>query len=408
MRTTLNLSPYGEAFHHGEVALAQNRVRLRMMVGEGVFSAASVDVGTRLLLRTLAGPDYATRPRVLDLGCGYGPLGLALAAMAPRTRVDLVDRDCVAVAYSRVNAEINGLGPIAVVAGLGWADVGDDARYDLVVSNIPAKVGPAAVESWLLDGHRFLAEDGVVAIVVINRLEEEVNRVLAAAGAEVLLRQENREHVALHYRLPDGLSARARPGMQIHGRGRLAFSVGKLRWQLEGAWGLPEFDSLHHATRLAVRALRDVHKRPNMDAAVMGAGVGHGALALRETLKPRHVHLVDRDLLALRVTAANLERAGQAPEAFSLHHTPICELPPDSVDIVLAVFTVPTPQKVVDAVVTSWVPALRTAGRLVLAGTSTAVTRALERIDRTGLPLLAVGRSREKGHSAADLVRRPD
>lgn len=408
MRTTLNLPPYGEAFHHGEVSLAQNRVRLRLLVGEGVFSAASVDVGTRLLLRTLAGPEYGAGERVLDLGCGYGPLGLALAAMAPRARVDLVDRDRLAVAYSRLNADLNELTPIDVEAGLGWAEVRNDRRYDLVVSNIPAKVGPAAVESWLLDGHRALDENGVVAIVVIGRLEEEVNRVLTASGAEVLLRQTNREHVALHYRLPTELPARARPGLAVHSRGRASFSVGKLRWQLDAAWGLPEFDSLHHATRLAVRALRDVHKRPNMDAAVAGTGVGHGALAVRETLRPSHLHLVDRDLLALRVSAANLAAAGQAPGTVSLHHTPVCELPADSVDIVLAVFTLPTPQKVVDAVVASWVPALRTAGRLILAGTSTAVTRALERVERGALPLLTVGRSREKGHSAADLVRRPD
>src|SRR5688500_13507531 len=61
LRTTLNLYPFGEAFHHGEVALAQNRVKVQLRVGEGVFSAASVDVGSRLLLRTLATAEHAAR-----------------------------------------------------------------------------------------------------------------------------------------------------------------------------------------------------------------------------------------------------------------------------------------------------------------------------------------------------------
>lgn len=408
MRTTLKLHPLGEAFHHGEVELAQNRVRLAFGVGEGVFSAASVDVGTRLLLRTLAAAEYARGKRVLDLGCGYGPLGLALAAMAPRECVDLIDRDAVAVAYSRLNADVNEIEAVRVEAGLGWADIPDDRIYDLVVSNIPAKVGPAAIESWLLDARPHLSPDGVVAIVVINRLEEEVDRVLHEGAAEILLRQANRGHVAIHYRLPIEGPARARPTMSVQDRGRAAFSAGKVKWTARTAWGLPEFDSLHHATKLALRAVRDIHRRPSMHASVIGTGIGHGALALREAIRPDQLHLVDRDLLALRVTAANLADAGFPRAALTLHHTPLAETPAESLDVCLAVFTSPVPQKVVDAVVASCATALRPAGRLILAGTSTAVTRALEKIQRGPLPLVAVGRTREKSHSAADLVRRPD
>ncbi|HUR50142.1 MAG TPA: class I SAM-dependent methyltransferase [Acidimicrobiales bacterium] len=408
MRTTLNLYPFGESFHHGEVDLAQNRVRLKFQVGEGVFSAASVDVGTRLLLRTLAGPEHATRSRVLDLGCGYGPLGLTLASMAPRQSVDLVDRDAVALAYARLNADQHQAGSIRVEPGLGWADIPEDRTYDLVVSNIPAKVGPAAVESWLLDGRPHLDPDGLVAVVVINRLEEEVDRVLSAAGIEVLLRQANRGHVAIHYRLGTDSSPRPRPRMAVQDRGRAAFSAGKVKWTARTAWGVPEFDSLHHATKLALRAVREIHRRPSMHAAVIGTGIGHGTLALREAVRPEELHLFDRDLLALRVTAANLADAGFPRAALTLHHTPLVEAPPASLDVCLAVFTTPVPQKVVDAVVASCAAALRPAGRLIVAGTSTAVTRTLEKLARSGLPLVAVGRAREKAHSAADLVRRPD
>lgn len=408
MRTSLNLAPFGEAFHHGEVALAQNRVRLNLLVGEGVFSAASVDVGTRLLLRTLATPETAARERILDLGCGYGPLGLALATMAPRTVVDLVDRDAVAIAYARLNADSNGLGGVRVEAGLGWADLPEDRTYDLIVSNVPAKVGPAAVESWLLDGRDHAAPDALFAVVVIMRLEEEVDRVLADAGAEVVLRQANRGHVAIHYRLPAVAAGRSAPGLDIHDRGRVAFSAGKLKWTARTAWGLPEFDSLHHATRLALRVVRDVHPRPGMRVAVAGTGAGHGALALRHALRPDHLHLFDRDLLALRVAKANLSDAGFPSAALTLGHTPLVDASADSLDACLAVFTNPVPQKVVDAVVASCWAALRPAGRLVLAATSTAVTRAVERVERTKAPLLPVGRQREKGFSCADLVRRPD
>lgn len=408
MRTSLNLYPFGEAFHHGEVTLSQNRVQLRFRVGEGVFSAAAVDVGTRLLLKTLAKSDHAGGPRVLDLGCGYGPLGLALASISPRTAIDLLDRDAVAVAYARLNAELNGIEGVSVEPGLGWADISENRTFDLVVSNIPAKVGPAAVESWLLDARPHLAPDGVVAVVVINRLEEEVDRVLRDAGAEVLLRQANRGHVAVHYRLSADSAERPRPTMAVQDRGRAAFAAGKVKWTARTAWGLPEFDSLHHATKLALRAVRDIHRRPSMHAAVVGTGVGHGAIALRDAVRPDELHLFDRDLLSLRVTAANLADAGFPRAALTLHHTPLVEAPPQSLDVCLAVFTSPVPQKVFDAVVASCATALRPAGRLIVAGTSTAVTRTLEKVGRGPLPLAAVGRLREKAHSAADLVRRPD
>lgn len=408
MRTSLNLHPFGEAFHHGEVSLSQNRVRLNFQVGEGVFSAASVDVGTRLLLKTLATSGHAGGSRVLDLGCGYGPLGLALAAMSPRSVVDLVDRDAVALAYARLNSELNGVGGVRVEPGLGWADVPADRRYDLFVSNIPAKIGTAALESWLIDGAPHMDDDGVFAIVVISRLEQEVDAVLQRAGAEIVLRQTNRGHVAIHYRLVRPAGDRRTPGLHLSERTRPQLSAGKLRWTATTAWGLPEFDSLHHATRLGVRSLKDIHRRRQMTAAVVGTGVGHGALAIRQALKPDQFHLVDRDLLALRFSAENLRSAGQDGATIAVHHAPLPKSIRGSVDLCLAVFTTPAAQSVVDAVVASCAAALRPAGRLVVAGTSTAVTRALERVTRGGLPLIAVSRSREKAHSAADLVRRPD
>lgn len=412
MRTTLKSYPYGEALHHGRVTLAQNRVRLELQVGEGLFSGAAVDVGTRLLLRTLAGLDRDQKRAILDLGCGYGPLGLALRSLFPDSTVDMVDRDALAVAYAALNAELNDLSEgTAVHPGLGWADVPSGRSYDLVVSNIPAKAGPEAIESWLLDGRAHTTADTLFAVVVINRLIDEVEAVLSGAGADIALQQANRGHVVVHYRLPtDPLASerRAPPGLQLHDRGRRRFEVGKLGWEAETAWGLPEFDSLHHATRLAVKALRDIHPRPGMEAAVVNVGVGHGALALKAVIRPDHLHLFDRDLLALRLTSANLDAAGSTEAQHTTHHTPVIDAEAESFDVALVVFTTPVAQKVADASVEAASRALRPAGRLVLSGTSTTVTRALETIKRARLPLVALSRSRDKAHSVVDLVRRPD
>ena len=409
MRTTLKSYPYGEAFHHGEVTLAQNRIRLELQVGEGLFSGAAVDVGSRLLLRTLATLDREQPRAVIDLGCGYGPLGLALRTLLPESTVDMFDRDALAVAYTALNAELNELSAgTSVHRGLGWADVPYDRRFDLLVSNIPAKVGPAAIESWLLGGRMHANADSLFAVVVINRLAEQVDEVLGGAGAEILLQQANRGHVVVHYRLPESEVAAAQPSLELHHRGFRQFSVGKVAWQAQTAWGLPEFDSLHHATRLAIKAMRDIHPRPGLQAAVLNVGVGHGALALNQLLRPQHIHLFDRDLLALRISEANLGSAGVGEQARTIHHVPLVEMQPESLDVAMLAYTTPVAQKVADASIDSVTRALRPAGRLVLAGTSTTVTRSLETVKRSRLPLVALSRERDKAHSVVDLVRRPD
>src|SRR6266404_1320700 len=72
----------------------------------GLFSPKAIDEGTDLLTHHL---EIKPGAAVLDLGCGYGPLGLAAAKLAPSGTVDMVDKDFVAVDYANKNAELNQL-----------------------------------------------------------------------------------------------------------------------------------------------------------------------------------------------------------------------------------------------------------------------------------------------------------
>jgi precorrin-6B methylase 2 len=285
-------SPWGGVLDHTRVSLAQHKVRLELATGHEVFSGAGVDVGTQLLLRTLDPGALEGVRSVFDLGCGYGPLGLALG---PRTgSAVLMDRDAVAVAYSRLNAKTNGAESTEVVAGLGWGDLPAGTEPDLMVSNIPAKAGPKVIEQMLVAGptHRR-------AVVVIERIVAEVDGVLERSGAEMTLRKANRTHVALHYRVDEGRPAE---GVSSHLRGTRKFRAGKLEWEIGTAWGLPEFDTLTHSTGLAIRVLRGVHSRSEMAALVVDPGQGHLPMAILELIRPASLRLCSRDLLALRWT----------------------------------------------------------------------------------------------------------
>ena len=104
----------------------------------GLFNPKRIDPGTRLLIDHIkAGP----ADRCLDLGCGYGPIGLALGHLCPEGEVHLIDKDFVAVDYAAQNAERNGLSNCRAYLSNAFSHVPAHMRFDTIASNLPAKTG---------------------------------------------------------------------------------------------------------------------------------------------------------------------------------------------------------------------------------------------------------------------------
>ncbi|MBN2887579.1 MAG: methyltransferase [Chromatiaceae bacterium] len=139
----------------------------------GLFSPREIDEGTRLLLQHL---DVAPEADCLDLGCGYGPIGLALAALAPGGRTLMVDKDFVAVDYARANIQRNGLANAEAQLSNGFDQIEPTRRFDLVASNIPAKVGKELLALLLHDAHARLRPGGRIYVVTINGLRQYMKR----------------------------------------------------------------------------------------------------------------------------------------------------------------------------------------------------------------------------------------
>jgi len=97
----------------------------------GLFSPRAIDDGTLLLLDHL---QVASDEVALDLGCGYGPLGLAIASQCPAGQVHLVDKDFVAVDYTAANAKRNALRNTHVYLSNGFSAVPEDLAISMVVS----------------------------------------------------------------------------------------------------------------------------------------------------------------------------------------------------------------------------------------------------------------------------------
>lgn len=138
----------------------------------GLFSPRDIDAGTALLLKHLRLSDHEI---ALDIGCGYGPLGLAIAANS-EGEVHMVDKDFVAVDYANQNAQLNGLTHAKAYLSNGLSAVPKDLRFTTVVSNVPAKVGKEMLTILLNDVHQHLAPGGQFVVVTINGLRQYMKR----------------------------------------------------------------------------------------------------------------------------------------------------------------------------------------------------------------------------------------
>jgi 16S rRNA G1207 methylase RsmC len=138
----------------------------------GLFSPEEIDEGTRLLIEHL---DISDGMSALDLGCGYGPIGVAIAAQSPSGNVHMVDKDFIAVEYAAKNAAENGLRNCTAYLSNGFSLV-PKMRFDLIVSNIPAKVGRELLWIWLEDAKDHLKPGGELWVVTINGLREFMKR----------------------------------------------------------------------------------------------------------------------------------------------------------------------------------------------------------------------------------------
>ena len=127
----------------------------------GVFSGTRLDLGTSVLLRTVAPPEQG---RILDLGCGFGPIAVGIAAASPEVRVDAVDVNERALALTRMNAER------ARVADQVRTFSPDGAVYDEIWSNPPIRIGKKALHELLLTWLPRLRPDGVAYLVVSKNL----------------------------------------------------------------------------------------------------------------------------------------------------------------------------------------------------------------------------------------------
>jgi len=136
------------------------------VTASGVFSKTRIDPGTRLLIEFMTLPE---RGSVLDVGCGYGPLGIAAATFNPNLKVVMTDVNERAVWLAKENAKRNALQNVKVKQGLLYEPVGD-MKFEAILSNPPITAGMKVVGPLITEAPKHLVKDGLLQVVVRSKI----------------------------------------------------------------------------------------------------------------------------------------------------------------------------------------------------------------------------------------------
>lgn len=135
-----------------------NKTKLKFITDNGVFSKKGLDFGTRTLLESIDNIEG----KVLDFGCGYGPIGIYLKKTF-NCSVTMLDVNKRSVALTIKNASLNNV-DVNVIESDMYEQVND--KYNYIVSNPPIRIGKEKLYKILFDAKKYLEKNGKLIIVV--------------------------------------------------------------------------------------------------------------------------------------------------------------------------------------------------------------------------------------------------
>ena len=142
------------------------RRSFEFMTSSSVFSKKRVDLGTRLLIESMVLPNEGC---VLDIGCGYGTVGIVAAALNSRIKVVMTDVNARAVRLARKNLELNRIRNAQVRYGYFYEPV-EDSVFNCVLSNPPVSAGMETVKAIVKQAPKVMADKATFQMVIRSKI----------------------------------------------------------------------------------------------------------------------------------------------------------------------------------------------------------------------------------------------
>lgn len=144
-----------------EFKVSFNNNLFNFKTDNGVFSKGELDYGTWFLINTILNEDI--NGLVLDLGCGYGVIGIVIAKLK-RVLVDMIDVNNRAIHLTKLNIKDNLINNAFVFNSDGFSNV--SKKYDYIISNPPIRIGKTKLYNLIYDCKNYLNEDGLIYLVI--------------------------------------------------------------------------------------------------------------------------------------------------------------------------------------------------------------------------------------------------
>jgi 16S rRNA (guanine1207-N2)-methyltransferase len=138
-------------------------MKFRFTTDAGVFSKKEVDFGSRVLIESFEAPDI--QGDYVDVGCGYGPIGLSLAKAEPGRKVHMIDINERAVELAKINAEQNKVENVKIKKSYLFSEV-DHSQFAAVITNPPIRAGKAVVHQIFEEAYDKLCDGGELWVVI--------------------------------------------------------------------------------------------------------------------------------------------------------------------------------------------------------------------------------------------------
>lgn len=129
----------------------------------GVFSKSEVDFGSRVLIDSFEMPEV--EGCILDVGCGYGPIGLSIAKSYPNRLIQMMDVNERAVNLAKKNAELNGVQNVQIYESDALSSVQEE-QVAVVLTNPPIRAGKNTIFRFYDEAYEKLADSGELWIVI--------------------------------------------------------------------------------------------------------------------------------------------------------------------------------------------------------------------------------------------------
>ena len=148
----------------GSTEAVFNDRKFRFKTSTGVFSKKFIDFGSALLIRTFLVDYDKNESKILDIGCGYGPIGIVIASFFKKAEVDLADINERAVELAVSNAAENNVENVSIFISDSFESV--SGTYDAIVTNPPIRAGKKTVFGFFEGSYEKLVSGGVFYCVI--------------------------------------------------------------------------------------------------------------------------------------------------------------------------------------------------------------------------------------------------